>query len=304
MPYTDEELRKIVNRGEALNAYMSTSSIPEAAQAAQLRQRQQEAYNMQTRNLSADQRALAARGALSQSEGRLDRAADRADKSPYFQGTGMEAQAANQYVAEQVRQGRDPQVVMAELSKQRLTQPRTITTPQGTTTIEGYNLDGSAPRVTPKVASGDEKRANLAVSQIATANPDMVKPGIIEDLATENLPPSIASWFTGDEYATDLVKQNQLLANTIYLQSGAAAGQDEINSRRKQYFPSSGDSDKVKASKKANLAKFVVQAQEAFSARTGAPSPDVIDPRVTRAANQDDEYEYQMVNGKRMRRRK
>ena len=118
--------------------------------------------------------------------------------------------------------------------------------------------------------SGDEARADIAVEQIASAKPSGHTPGVVEELAVDFLPASIASHFTSDTYAQDLIEQRKFLANLLYLQSGAQAGEQEIEARRLQYFPQSGDSEETKRAKAASLAEFQRTAQAKHAERTGA----------------------------------
>ncbi|MCX2972998.1 hypothetical protein EYC87_05290 [Halieaceae bacterium IMCC8485] len=252
---SEEEQRRLGN-ADSINALLSVSSIPEAARAAQLRGREQAAQRLRQQAGRDDMQALMLKDAL-----------DR--RSGPFDGTGIEAQMLNIMLDPNIPDD-DPRKIAA---RQRLERERTITTPEGVERIPGYDFGGEQPQgdFTPRNPSGDEKRGNLAVTQIEGAEPSGYKPNAMEEMAQEFLPASVATWFTSDPYAMDLAEQRQMLSNTIYLQSGAAASPEEVEKRRLEFFPQANDGADVIKRKQQNLEQFKLDAIEAFRSRGGGP---------------------------------
>ena len=251
-----ERERQSLQNADAINAILSQSSIKSGAESAKIRAREQAAARLQRSRQRADDTALQATlGA-------------RYGGGP-FQGTGIEAQMLNIMLDQNIPDN-DPRKIAA---KQRLERERTLTTPDGVERIPGYDFGGGRPRsnFTPRVPSGDEKRGNLAVAQVESAETTNYRPSFIEEFAQETFPPSVASLFTSDPYALSLSGQRQLLSNTIYLQSGATASPEEVEKRRLEFFPQNNDSDKIIKKKAANLEAFKLDAIRAFKGRQQGP---------------------------------
>jgi hypothetical protein len=245
---SEDKKRALRGVGE-INAYLSASSIPEASQAARERQRQQEASSISRANNESDFNRAAMVQAAKNGGGGL-------------RGTSMTAQMLNIWNDESIPMD-DPRKQQA---KAYLSRPTTTTTPEGVTTRPG--ILGGQETLTPRNPSGDEKRGDLAVAQIQSAEPSNYKPSFVEEAAQEFLPASVASLFTSDPYAMSLTEQRQLLSNTIYLQSGAAASPAEVEKRRLEFFPQNNDSPEVMQRKAQNLESFKSDALTAFKGRT------------------------------------
>ncbi len=249
MQLTDRE-RQSLAQADRLNAILSQSSIKSGAEAAHLRARAQAAERLQARRQQGRDAELAA--TLGARYGGA------------FQGTGIEAQMLNIMMDESISAD-DPRKIAA---RQRLERAQTVTTPEGVYSSPGYDFGGGGtPDFTPRNPSGDEKRGDLAVAQIEGSEPTNYRPSFVEEFAQENFRPSIASLFTSSPYALSLAEQRQLLSNTIYLQSGAAASPEEVEKRRLEFFPQSNDSKQVIDRKAQNLEQFKADAIRTFQSR-------------------------------------
>jgi hypothetical protein len=266
-PYELSE-RERISRGNAdrLNAIMAHSSLETGPVMAAMRAREQAAARLQRQRNAADTADTAMALGIRYGSG-----------GP-FKGTSMDAQSLNAMWKVAQQQGMTKDQFMAEVGKQRMSRPTNITTPEGTYTRPGMDFSfmgqgggqgGPAGDFTPRNQSGDEKRGNLAVAQIQSASPGSHRPGFLEEFAQENFPASVASLFTTDEYALSLAEQRQYLTNLIYLQSGAAAGAQEVEDRRLEFFPQNNDSKEVIAKKAQNLEAFKQDAAAAFQSRRG-----------------------------------
>jgi hypothetical protein len=244
-----EDKKRALENIDGINAYLSASSIPEASAAARERTRQQAGERISKGNRGGDLDRIAMAQMMKNGGGG-------------FKGNGMVAQMLNIMNDESIPAD-DPRKQQAY---SYLSKPTTISTPDGVITRPGI-LGGEA-KLTPRVPSGDEKRGDLAVAQIQSAEPSNYKPSFVEEAAQEFLPASVASLFTSDPYAMSLTEQRQLLSNTIYLQSGAAASPAEVEKRRLEFFPQNNDSPEVMQRKAQNLESFKSDALTAFQGRT------------------------------------
>ena len=204
---------------------------------------------------------------------------------PMFEGTGMEAQALNAYLEtlppEQRAAARD------ELMRQRLARPTTITTPQGTHVLPGYNLPGfpgstdsggisQAPGglggFTAKPVTESEARDQYVgnsllnvsnmLADFTTANPDF-DPTAFGHWAREAIAPGAGlenMIKEGPKQAYDAMRK-EWASNLVFLRSGVTAREEEVE-REMMNWDMPGDSKETRLWKARLRAEKELEAYE------------------------------------------
>lgn len=267
---TEREMENL-RRADRLNAIMAQSSIPQAAEAAQLRGREQAAQRLQRSKQDADLQDLI-----------LDSALDRS--SGPFEGTGIEAQMLNQQYRQWVADGKDPAEFMNMVSKQRLGRERTIVTPDGTEIVPGYNLEGGpAPKTefVPKKPTEGERKGNYTIGTMRAFDQRIggYAPNVVEGYVEQNAPEYLKGYFQSDDYRSMINDGREWVSNLIFLRSGQAAPDAEVQRAMTSFLPQPGDSATQIQEKEQRRAVAMAEAEKAYDIREGggAPQTKVLD---------------------------
>jgi hypothetical protein len=190
-----------------------------------------------------------------------------------FQGTGLEAQMLNKYLANQG----NPEWLSSpegQMVTQFLQRARTTTTPEGTTVTPGYTLSGTetptaAPtpeKFIPKPPTQGERTAQTFIDRMSAAEANLE--GVEDVLAA---PVEIARGVTNVTASAEYRQAEQAKSMWIeaYLRkdSGAQIGPDEYKNADETFFPQAGDSaediERKRQSRQDAMASLRVQAGRA-----------------------------------------
>lgn len=179
-------------------------------------------------------------------------------ESAAYEGTGIEAQHLNNWM--RYENGElskdDPKV---KLAKDYLTRPKTITTPDGTHVIPGYNIGGQGQSqgggFTEKRRTEGERKADFVNSNLKDMNDKALsviedKDGGVKfspsmtDRLSENLGP-LKGYIQSPEYKQYRSAADEWATLMVFLRSGATARQEEKDSAFDNYWPQPGDDDET-----------------------------------------------------------
>lgn len=221
-----------------------------------------------------------------------------APASSGFAGNGMEAQAINTYLNSLPPEIRHQE--MLRIAQQRMTQPRTITTPEGTYTIPGYTIpgfpgsaDGSGPSTgaggvpsgfTPKPISEGEARDQYVgnsllnvsnmLNDFEAQNPEF-DPTAFEHYIKDVMVPGsgLENMVRDSGKQTHDALRKEWAANLVFLRSGVTAREEEVEREMSTSWPQAGDSEETKMWKRRLRAEKELEAyNKGF--REGRVHPD------------------------------
>lgn len=224
--------------------------------------------------------------------------AAEAEQAGAFEGTGMEAQMLNIYLDPTI----PPNDPRKQLAVQKLTQPRVVTTPEGTYAVPGYNLQqlqgmaqggaapapggdqgalygapagyGGVPGFTPKPPpppTESERRGEFSVGNMRGlhAQASEYVPDVVSAAAGEWLPDAVKGYAQTPEYRGYHRLASEWAANWVFLRSGATARKDEVDAAVQNYWPQPGDGPEEVADKAAGREAAMAEAEQAYLDRIG-----------------------------------
>ncbi|TXS96037.1 hypothetical protein FV139_00580 [Parahaliea maris] len=272
-----EREKHILAQADALNAILSQTNIPQAAQAAEMRSREQAASRL------ARQRAGQSRDDLLLAEA-LRRSRDKG--AGPFKGTGMEAQMLNEAYRQSVGGGQmSHDDFMRDVASQRLGRQTTVATPEGTYITPGYDTSfmggrRGTPDFVPKPPTEGEKRGQYTTSnlrQLNNAASEMV-PSITDAAAEQYAPEFLKGYFTSDEYKAMNNRAREWAATLVFMRSGATARKDEVDAAMQNFWPQPGDGPQDVQRKAQMREEAMATAEAAYAQRQGGTPPGTGQP--------------------------
>ena len=211
-----------------------------------------------------------------------------APEKGYFEGTGIEAQALNAYLESLPPEQRDAEAL--RLSKQRLTQPQTLVTPQGTYTRPGYSI-GSTPTAPaggvsgapsgfiPKPETEREQTVKYVSGQLHAhrqrADEILARAGF-DPTKSENMAanlPLVGNFLASEDYQAYKATANEWTTNLVFLRSGATARKEEVDAAFQNYWPQPGDKPRTVDDKRLMRLEQELQALQ-FGMQEGRIAPE------------------------------
>jgi|TARA_B110000879_G_scaffold210092_1_gene299371 hypothetical protein len=206
-----------------------------------------------------------------------------------LEGTGIEAQMLNIVMDQSIPEG-DPRKIAA---RQRLEKERTVTTPEGTYTIPGYDVDAmmgmngggesTIPEYTPKPLTGEQAKASgfltrMEASQLEIDTLFMENPGFspinTDDLMGAEIP-IIGNSVVSPQFQQYKQAASDWIRAKLRKESGAVINPTEMDDEYNTYFPVYGDKSKVIAQK----ARARRVAESAMREASGKKPSLVVDPK-------------------------
>lgn len=213
-----------------------------------------------------------------------------AQKHPgFFDGGGIEGEALNRYLMSLPPEQRE--VAANEFAKQRLTRQTTLTTPQGTMIMPGYNLPSpqtplpQAPQgqLIPKettdaerLASGYAERMSAAENIFTNLAGKNFDPVNARDAAGAALPGAAEAVVTSPEYKSYRSAAEDWITANLRKESGATITPQEFDRDFKKYFPQPLDPPEVQQQKAQ--ARKLAEQNVRFSAGKAAEQRGGLNP--------------------------
>ena len=198
-----------------------------------------------------------------------------AGSGKWFEGSGIEAQALNQYIESLPPEEQEAAAI--ELAKQKLSRETTVVTPEGTRVIPGYQLDGRQPEEIPRKPTEREKTAEFVAGNLADlearveAEEKNFDPTSVQAMAAEI--PVVGNFLASGAQQRHRAAAAEWTTNVVFMRSGATARADEIDAAYQNYFPQPGDSEETVKAKKAMRAEMMAQAERMGREAGRIPGP-------------------------------
>jgi hypothetical protein len=196
----------------------------------------------------------------------------------FFDGGGIEGESLNRYLMSLPPEQRD--AAANELARQRLSRQTTLTTPDGTMIMPGYNLN--QPAATPpnaqlvpkqttdaeRLASGYAERMSAAENIFSELSGKGFDPVNTQDAAGAALPGIAEAVVTSPEYKSYRSAAEDWITANLRKESGATITPQEFDRDFKKYFPQPLDPPEVQQ-QKAQARKLAEQNVRFASGKAG-----------------------------------